>query len=1676
MGLFRSTPVRPTLTIQIISLNWCYHKIMQPLPIKEKKPLSNRVYLLGLLLILLASAYFRTVGIYWGEEQYLHPDERFLVWVGSDISPVHSFSEYFNTTISSLNPHNRGHGFFVYGTLPMFTTRYLVEWIIGHSGFQEMLQVGRPLSALADLLTVLLVAATAHHLYGKKVSLLAAAFYGMAVLPIQLSHFFKEDTFLNMFIFLGIYLAIRIADIPEPNSEIQDTTDPPVNSAGFWKSWFKSPLFLLNIAFGLSFGCALSSKITAYPLAFVLPAAFIIRYFNIHFTDKDEYARQLFIKKAICYLILGGFISILTFRIFQPYAFKGPGFFGVLPNPAWVENIKEQRNQSTGDVDFPPALQWARRSFTFSGKNLTLWGLGLPLGLLAWAGFIWMGWRSLRGDWRKHAIVWGWTAFYFIWQSFQPNPTMRYQLPSYPGLAIMAAWLIIWLYQFKPDAANSPTVYLDSQPEKPARQPFLLRLRSFWNSKAATWTSWILAILVLSLTATWAYAFTRIYTRPVTRIAASRWIYQNVPGPINVQIQSPSAASYNQPLSFPYGDAITATHPYQTTFEAHLTGNITQVSLGHALDVTNLRTDKTLLLTLSKSAQPDFSIQLKLTSDFLPISDERGESFTIPLPNPFPVNQGEQYQLVLSIENTQAAIALSGASPANESSWDDGLPLRMDGYDGYGGIYTPDLVFEMYWDDNPEKLDRFLSTLDQSDYIFISSNRQWATVPRIPERYPLSTTYYRHLIGCPDEKDVIWCYNVAKPGQFQGDLGFDLVQVFESFPSIGKLQINDQFAEEAFTVYDHPKVLIFKKSTNYDQTRVQQILGAVDLNMVVHLTPRQAGKVPGLLMLPPDRWKEQQTGGTWCELFNMQSLINRNPFVSGLVWYLTLTLLGWVVYPIVRQIFRGLPDRGFPLARIFGLLLLSYLVWLFGSFRVPFTRLTISLSASAIVLVSIALAILNYDEIKREIQQHKKVILWIELFTLGFFLLDLFIRIGNPDLWHPWKGGEKPMDFAYFNAILKSTSFPPYDPWYAGGYLNYYYYGFVLFGVPVKWLGIMPSVAYNLILPTIFSLIAMGAFSLGWNLVAYFSPSEHGNHSPSPYPKMIAAISSALGMAVLGNLGTVRMILVGYQKLAAPGGIVEGTNLFSRILWTFLGFIQAIKGMNLPYSLGDWYWIPSRAIPAPNDVEPITEFPFFTILYGDPHAHLFALPLALLSLSIALSFVLMKKCRWNWKTFIQLLFAGLIVGALRPTNYSDYYPYLLIMCISVGYSFWTTYYREKPLTQTIAYTVLAIGTVSAASTIFYQPFLHWLGWGYTKLSIWQGTHTPSTSYFVHWGLFLFILISWFVWETIDWMAHTPLTSLKKLAPYKAWIGYGLLLVLLIILVLKFWLQIEITWIVLPLAVWDGILLLRPDQSPPKRYVFLIVGFSLLLTLMVETIVVAGDIGRMNTVFKFYLQAWTMLAISAGAALGWILPALARWISGWRKVWMGALAILVFSASLYPLTAATAKIKDRMTDSAPHTLDGMAYMAYAKYADSWGEMDLNQDYQAILWMLNHVKGSPVIVEANLRDLYRWGSRFSIYTGLPGVVGWEWHQQQQRTLFPSAWVSNRIDEIENFYRTTDLMSAANFLRKYQVRYIIVGQQERGKYPGPGLEKFDAANGLLWTAVYRNQQTVIYEVNLP
>jgi uncharacterized membrane protein len=323
------------------------------------------------------------------------------------------------------------------------------------------------------------------------------------------------------------------------------------------------------------------------------------------------------------------------------------------------------------------------------------------------------------------------------------------------------------------------------------------------------------------------------------------------------------------------------------------------------------------------------------------------------------------------------------------------------------------------------------------------------------------------------------------------------------------------------------------------------------------------------------------------------------------------------------------------------------------------------------------------------------------------------------------------------------------------------------------------------------------------------------------------------------------------------------------------------------------------------------------------------------------------------------------------------------------------------------------------------------------------------------------------------MKNTPLATLE---PYyrrrKILVLASIGLIFIIGAILIYGARISL--VVIPImAVFLIFLFVDRSANDARRFVILLLLAGLGLTLMVELITISGDIGRMNTVFKFYLQAWTFFAISA---MYFLADLVSRSIgekrliehSGWN-IWLG---LFGFSVLLYPLMASMDKIQDRMSDLTPITLDGMDYMKYSSYSENEVLMDLSQDYYAIRWMQENVSGTPVIAEANVPE-YRWGNRFSIYTGLPSVVGWNWHQRQQRAINPGDWIFKRVEEITEFYSTTDIEAAKDFLDRYQVEFIILGQLEKAVYPSEGLAKFEEFSGKLWDVVYETADTRIYQV---
>jgi YYY domain-containing protein len=392
---------------------------------------------------------------------------------------------------------------------------------------------------------------------------------------------------------------------------------------------------------------------------------------------------------------------------------------------------------------------------------------------------------------------------------------------------------------------------------------------------------------------------------------------------------------------------------------------------------------------------------------------------------------------------------------------------------------------------------------------------------------------------------------------------------------------------------------------------------------------------------------------------------------------------------------------------------------------------------------------------------------------------------------------------------------------------------------------------------------------------------------------------------------------------------------------------------------------------------------------------------------------------------------------------------------------------------------LQTAVLVALSILTFWPFITNYGVGYASARLWEGSYTQVINYLSIYGLFLFFIFTHLAREFRDWTRTWTQAGLRQLEPLIGGLllASGLYLLLIVILMIRgYW----IAPIILTFILLSGLLALRPGLSPSRRLILGLIACALGLTLLVEIFVLEGDIGRMNTVFKFYMQVWLLLSVISGVAAVWAWPAIQRRGLS-RQVWQTALAVLVCAAALYPILATKAKWDIRMSKEAPNTLDGAAFLNYVSYGDTNGTtISLQPDYKAIQWMQRNIQGSPVIAEGHSHNNdgfspYRTiTNRIAMYTGLPAIVGWEWHQQQQRAVLPGNFVSQRVDEVNLLYNTNDVGVARAILQKYDVEYIYIGQLERVYYTAEGIAKFEQMVTLGdLTRVYQEDGVTIYRM---
>lgn len=702
-----------------------------------------------------------------------------------------------------------------------------------------------------------------------------------------------------------------------------------------------------------------------------------------------------------------------------------------------------------------------------------------------------------------------------------------------------------------------------------------------------------------------------------------------------------------------------------------------------------------------------------------------------------------------------------------------------------------------------------------------------------------------------------------------------------------------------------------------------------------------------------------------------------------------VVLVGILGLPATGFLFARLPGRGLALSRPLGLLLLAYPVWLLASIDVvPYEGWTPLIGLGLLAVLAGGL----WVGAGRPLPRGTTLWLWLAgeaVFTAAFFSWAL-LRSFAPDVW----ATEKPMDMAFVNAVNRSESFPPHDPWLSGESLNYYYFGHYIVALLIRTTGIDPGTGFNLGVALFYALTASALFAVAASVA-------------------LARKTATVATASIAGLGAVVVALL----LGNLAGAVE-----------FLGDPR-------PLAQYDW-WSPSRVIDGTAN-----EFPFFSFLLGDLHAHVMATPFALLAVAVALQLALAgpRLLDAGWQSGVaagELLLTALVVGSLYSINSLDF-PTAFALVVG-GLVLWhTRAQRTGTAWKSVAWLLLLV----AGAFVLFAPFVIQYVPDSAGFALVRD-HDPFTRVVADLGLIYTLPL----WILAGALAHRLAMPLR----YVVWSVVAGLVVLVVLAPER----VAGLFLVLALAAIALHAALDRRLTQPERFFWLLVTSGLALLAVGDFVYIRDAFDgtesfRFNTVFKAGYQAWFLLAIAAGCGALWARSWLRRPV---LRVWAVGIVALVALMAIYPIAGSYARTN---AFSEEPTLDGDRWLV-----DAWPG-----DAAAIDWLRSHVEGAPTILEAFGPDFSPDGhGRISTFTGLPTVIGWAGHEVQ--------WghePGKRPDDVRALYSTPSLERARRLLARYGVRYVVVGPLERVEYPAAGLAKFDK----LGERVFGAQGTVVYEI---
>jgi YYY domain-containing protein len=684
-------------------------------------------------------------------------------------------------------------------------------------------------------------------------------------------------------------------------------------------------------------------------------------------------------------------------------------------------------------------------------------------------------------------------------------------------------------------------------------------------------------------------------------------------------------------------------------------------------------------------------------------------------------------------------------------------------------------------------------------------------------------------------------------------------------------------------------------------------------------------------------------------------------FILILEWLFLIVFTGLIAFPLTAS-FCNLPDRGYSISKLIGLLIITYITWLMVSLKIT------TFGISVIIFSFLVLIFFSFRKLERGLFSFRNM--KSELVFLFSFLVFVIIVMNKPDIYGP--ASEDFMDFAFLQSIMRTSYFPPPDPWMAGETLSYYYFGQLIVAILTKLTSIPSNITYNLAIPMFFALTVQAAYGLVYNLT-----------KRSSFGFLAALFVSFTGL------------MSGFLQLAAY--LVPASRSFIRY--------APLQSPDLIHWFLEFdFWNSVGIIP-----DTFNFYPFHTFAHGYLHAHMMSIPFQLMLITLCLGLFFSEKVAGRDK-----LFLGLAIGFFAGLNAWEFPTYLLF----TGFILLIMGQKKTPIIQ-----------VAALSFILYLPyFLTRDAGGFS--GIWLVARRTTFLNFIEiFGLFVFVVLSFLIVYCYE---HRKNISLRQVLTSAA-----VFLTLMIVgVVLNFQLlPLIAVFILIPLY---GIIRFKERE---ENFVLLLILTASMIILLSELfyVVDAMPLPRFNTLMKLHLEVWVFWGAASAYGVYYFIrkSGIDRNI---KIIWSLILVFLIFASLIHPVASITSWTSGKTffgTDTRG-TLDGTAYLKQTNMGD----------YLAINWINRNIKGMPVILEAP-GGAYEYSSQISTMTGLPTVIGWTSHEY----MWNNKWgkIDERVKDIDIIYSTNDTKKAVELLKKYNVEFVYIGDNEVNKYPNNGLAKF-------------------------